>query len=178
MKTLLIVTLLFSTSLFANDCATDIDCKNGEICQVQKVACEKNPESSTCAKRACIALPKPPETVTCSGKFAGLPNDAITVTLDTKTSIYKVEWVKANKETKELGTVKKFNELKFDLQCLDPKNADEIRKNVMEAEGIHGFLKIPKGKGALCYFVDETMTKCWSYYQKTKTFVDAGGWQT
>ncbi len=116
--------------------------------------------------------------VSCSAKFAGLPNDTIVVNFDKATSHYKVLWVNAKKESKTLDTVKKTDDSKFEIQCLDAKGAEEIKKNVSNSEIIHDFLKIPKDKGALCYFVDDTMTKCWSYDEKTKTFINAGGWQT
>lgn len=120
----------------------------------------------------------PAVVVSCSAKFAGLPNDSINVTFDKASSNFKVLWVNAKKETKELGTVKKFNDEKFEIQCMDAKAAAEIKKGLSDSEGIHDFLKVPQNKGALCYFVDETMTKCWSFDEKKKVFVDAGGWQT
>lgn len=115
---------------------------------------------------------------TCPAKFANLPNDSINVVFDKAASMFTIQWVNAKKEVKELGKVKKFSDEKFELQCMDAKEAEGRVKDLNEAEGIHSFIKIPKGKGGVCYFVDETMTKCWSYDEKTKSFVDAGGWQT
>ncbi len=42
---------------FAQDCKTDADCEKGSACKVQKVACEKDPHTSTCAKLICQKLP-------------------------------------------------------------------------------------------------------------------------
>jgi hypothetical protein len=115
---------------------------------------------------------------TCPGTILELKNESAQVTYDKAASTFSVKWVNAKKKTAVLDTVKKFNDEPFELQCMTGKEVLDTKKSLADSEGIHDFLKVPKGQGAFCYFTDETTTTCWTYDKKKKAFVNAGGWQT
>lgn len=105
-------------------------------------------------------------------------NHSISAVFNKAISSFSIRLVDGLKVIQELDVVKKFNEEKFELQCMDAKEASALKKSLSNSEGIHDFMKLPIDSGALCYFIDETTTKCWSQDVKTKSLVNIGGWQT
>lgn len=117
------------------------------------------------------------EVARCSGDFLELKGEAVVVTSVDK-KIYKVTWINTKGEKRELDSINKFNDEQFELQCMNAKEALAHEKSINESEGIHGFLKMQKGSGLLCYFTDQTQAKCWAYDKTKKALVEAGGWST
>lgn len=114
----------------------------------------------------------------CSGSFLGLNDESVVVTFDKASSSYKILWIDVKKQETVLSTIKKYNDEKFELQCMATKEASDTKKSLAKSEGVHDFLEFAAGNGLLCYFTDETTAKCWTYDKKKKSLVDAGGWQT
>jgi hypothetical protein len=114
----------------------------------------------------------------CKGDFLGRKNDEGVVFFDKATNVFRVVWISAQGAIQELDRISKKNVEKFELQCMNPKEADQLRKAAEQSEGIHAFLKFPKGNGLFCYFQDDVNAKCWTFDKGKGTLVDAGGWQT
>ncbi len=113
----------------------------------------------------------------CDGSFLGKPNDKAVALHNAAQKRYRIVWV-AKGTVQELQAIPAFGEpSQFELQCLDPGKAGKIKRTLGLSETIHDFLRLPTGKGALCYFVEQTETKCWSVDRKG-LLIDAGGWQT
>jgi penicillin-binding protein-related factor A (putative recombinase) len=89
-----------------------------------------------------------------------------------------VVWVRQSGSIQELQTMPAFGAAsKFELKCLDPQQAEHLKQTLQRSEAIRDFLHVPARQGALCYFFDQTETRCWSV-DKNHAFIDAGGWQT
>lgn len=99
------------------------------------------------------------------------------VVYDTK--LFRVLWIRPDKTIQILDTVpKNFGSGEFELSCKPAKEAEQFQKMANASEGIHVFLKLPKGNGMLCYFTSDTDSKCWTGGGKDGALFSAGGWQT
>lgn len=78
---------------------------------------------------------------------------------------------------RDVDTVPAVDGSSFELQCLSAREAKERKRTLRESEAIRDFLRVPGGRGAVCYFTTDTETKCWSTNKDGK-LIDAGGWQT
>ena len=119
--------------------------------------------------------PRHSVAASCSANFLNRPDQEIVVVLHETT--YRVLLVGKNEEIKEIDSLPKRSNEKFEIQCMSSKEATEHKKVTEGSEGVHSFLKFPKGNGILCYFIDETTAKCWTNKNNTD-LVEAGGWQT
>ncbi len=113
----------------------------------------------------------------CSGKFVGRANDAVAVLHNQAKKEFLVVWVTSQGAVQVLDSVTQ-TEPEFEIECMDAKEAKEREYDVHHTETIEGSLRVPKGLGAVCYFIDETTAKCWTLDHASGRLMEIGGWQT
>ena len=114
----------------------------------------------------------------CEGGFLGKPRDAAVALHSPTQKHFRVLWIAKDGAVQELQLIPAFGAASdLDLQCLDRGQAKQLKETLQRSEAIHDFLHVPAGRGALCYFIEQTQTKCWSVDADGR-FIDAGGWQT
>lgn len=112
----------------------------------------------------------------CGGRSLALPGEAVAALRDG--ARYRVVWAGKKGALRELESLPASQIAgEFELQCLSPREAKERKQVLRESETIRDAFRVPAGKGAFCYFINETETRCWSFDRKGNP-VDAGGWQT
>lgn len=129
--------------------------------------------------RDAIAARYPDTTIvaSCGGSTLGRPG-GVAALRDYKQNAYRVVWAGKSGGLRELDSIPVPNIVgNFELQCLSPHEAKERKRALRESEGVRDYLKAPAGKGAFCYFIDATETRCWSF-DHMGNVIDAGGWQT
>src|SRR5262245_38100009 len=115
----------------------------------------------------------------CSGKFVGKDTNAIAVLRDESKKQFLVLWVMPPGGIQELASVAQFDTSnEFDMQCLNAKEAKEVEYTSQHSETIHSDMKVLKGLGAVCYFIDNTTSDCWSLHRSSGKLVKIGGWLT
>lgn len=115
----------------------------------------------------------------CSGKFAGKSADAIVVLHNLAKKEFLVVWVMSQGGIQELDTVAPTaTNTDVDLDCMNAKDAKELQDTLDTSEAITSSVKVPKGSGAVCYFVDENVSTCWSLDRASGRLVRIGGWET
>ncbi len=113
----------------------------------------------------------------CDGNFLGKHGSAVVALRDSARKNFNVVWVMAAGGIQTL-TPAEDDGSSFEFQCMDKKQVNEIRKALRSSEAIQDFLKVPAGSGAVCYFLDNTTTSCWSPDPKSDRLKQSGGWQT
>ncbi len=114
----------------------------------------------------------------CSGTFVRKDTDAVVVLQNQSTKEFLVVWVMPG-GIQELDRVQLTDSSsEFELQCMNPKEAKELQDTLRHSEGISTSVEIPKGAGAVCYFIDETVANCWSLDRATGELVRVGAWET
>ena len=122
--------------------------------------------------------PGEPAVGWCGGNFLGRLRGTAVTLHDPVRKTFRVLWMENSGRIQELQTLPAFGPpSELELRCLEAKQARQLKQTLRHSEAIHDFLRVPAGKGALCYFVEPTQTKCWSMDSKGK-LADAGGWQT
>ncbi len=131
------------------------------------------------ASRSRLSTKFPGETIvaSCSAMAIGRTLDSFAAVYSSSEEKVRVVAVAKNGDVRDLDVVPAFRGTSFELQCLNAREAKERKKVLGESEAIRDFLKVPAGRGAVCYFTSETETKCWST-DKDGKLIDAGGWQT
>lgn len=115
----------------------------------------------------------------CDGAFLRRHGDAVVALYDAANKRVTVAWVTRRGEMQKLDSVPAPGESKdFELKCMNPKQVRELKETLRSSETIEDFLRIPASAGAVCYFTDQTTTKCWSLDAKSGKLEEAGGWQT
>lgn len=115
----------------------------------------------------------------CPGAFMNRKDDMAVAISAKKTDKVQVLWISQGGKIQELDSVPSAGDgNKFELDCMSSAKASSFRKSAESSEGIHSFLKFPKGNGLLCYFTGDTDAKCWTFDKAKGVLVDAGGWQT
>lgn len=143
------------------------------------VAADSN-DKAPAGVRTLLAAKYPAETIVtwCGGGFLGDRSGGVAALYNSEKRSYRVVWLTHGSSVRELQTVPAFEAgVQFELQCLDAKAARERKQTLEHSEAIRDFLHLPAGHGALCYFVSETETKCWST-DKKGNLLAIGGWQT
>jgi len=114
----------------------------------------------------------------CGGSFLGRPQDAAVALHDPAEKQFRVLWIDRDGKIRELQSLDAFGAPpELDLKCLDRKQAKQLKETLQHSEAVRDFLHVPPGKGALCYFIEPTQTRCWSV-NDNGDLIDAGGWQT
>ena len=115
----------------------------------------------------------------CSGKFVGKETDAIAVLHNPVKKEFLVVWVMSQGKVQELDSVAQTgSSTEFELQCLSPREAKGLQDTLQKSEGVSSSVKIPKGSGAVCYFIDSAVANCWSLDRASGRLVRAGAWET
>lgn len=116
----------------------------------------------------------------CSGKFVGKDADAVTVLQDESKKQFLIMWVMSQGGIQELDSVAQTDlpTTEFELQCMDAKKAKDMQDTLQDSEGISSSLKVLKGLGAVCYFIDCCIANCWSLDRASGRLIRVGGWET
>jgi hypothetical protein len=115
----------------------------------------------------------------CNGKFLGKESDAVAVLHNPAKKEFLVVWVMSQGEIQELAPVAQTDtSAELELQCMDAKEAKERQDALKDSEGISSSLAIPKGSGAVCYFINYTEANCWTLDRASGRLIRAGGWET
>jgi hypothetical protein len=140
---------------------------------------DQSPLSPEIQKRLSKTYPNLKIVNGCSGKFVGKETDAITVLHNRAKKEFLVVWVMLEGHIQELDSVSQADSsTEFDLQCLSPKEAKELEDTLQRSEGVTSSVKIPKGSGAVCYFIDSAVANCWSLDRASGRLIRAGAWET
>lgn len=113
----------------------------------------------------------------CSTAILGNTRDVFAALYGAHDKRIRVISVMQNGGTREIDVVPATRGSSFELQCLNAKEAKQRKKVLGESETIRDFLRVPAGRGAVCYFTSDTETKCWSK-DKSGKLIEVGGWQT
>ncbi len=117
--------------------------------------------------------------VSCDGSYLDNKNYKFVVHFNKKKNFYEVFWTdKINKTMTLVDSVAKTNISKIELNCFNAKQAQEHKQALQNSEIIHNFLNFKKGQGLICYFIDDTTSRCWTAKKNSKVLLSAGGWQT
>ncbi len=140
---------------------------------------DKPPLSSEIQKQLSTKYPKHTVVNWCSGKFVGKETNAVAVLRDPAKKEYLVVWAMSPGGIQELDAVPQTDSSpEFELQCMDAKEAKETQNTLEHSEAITSSLKVLKGLGAVCYFIDENIANCWSLDRPSGRLIRIGAWET
>ncbi len=114
----------------------------------------------------------------CSGRFVRKDTDAVVVLHNQSKKEFLVIWVMTG-GIQELDRVPQTDSSsEFELQCMNPNEAKELQDTLRHSGAVTSSVEIPKGAGAVCYFIDETIANCWSLDRATGQLARVGAWET
>ncbi len=140
---------------------------------------DQQPLSGEIKKQLSTKYPNHKVVNWCTGKFVGKEADAVAVLRDESKKQFLVLWVMSQGGIQELDSVAQTDSpTEFELQCMDAKEAKETQDTLQHSEGISSSLKVLKGLGAVCYFIDQNVANCWSLDRPSGHLVRIGAWET
>ncbi len=140
---------------------------------------DQPPLSGEIQKQLSTKYPQHKVVSWCSGNIVGTETNAAVALRDRSKKDYLVVWGMAQAGIQELASVEQTDaSAEFELDCYDAKGAKEIEDTLQHSEGISSSLKVLKGLGAVCYFIDQNVANCWSLDRPSGRLVRIGAWET